>query len=184
MHECKFCGKEFGTAGARAGHEGRSHIRRTQQKVNGAKGHQTQVERNLLRKVGEFKHKEETRDKLSLIACERIAKHSKYTKNVEYAPGVILESSYEVRLAKILDELNIEWVRVRRGYEWNDNGRKRRYIPDFYLPRQDIFLDPKNDYLIKRDKRKIDSAMQINNINVLVLSDKQINTDYIKNTLL
>jgi hypothetical protein len=114
------------------------------------------------------------------MACERLAKHSKYTNNVEYKPGIILESSYEVRVAEILDKLSIEWIKVRHGYIWNDNGKKRRYIPDFYLPKQNIFLDPKNDYLIKKDKQKIDSAMKLNNIKVAVLSNDLINEEFIE----
>lgn len=94
--------------------------------------------------------------------------------------GVILESSYEVRVAEILDELKVEWEKVRCGYVWDDNGKKRRYIPDFYLPKQNIFLDPKNDYLITKDKRKIESAMKINNIKVVILSNELINKEFIE----
>lgn len=124
-------------------------------------------------------HTEETKNLLSIEACKRISKHSKYSKNVEYKPGIILESSFEVRTAEILDELKIKWDKVRQGYIWDDNGQQRRYIPDFYLPEFDIFLDPKNDYLIKKDKIKIESAMQINNIKVFVLSKKQITKEFI-----
>lgn len=126
------------------------------------------------------KHTEETKEKLSILSCERLAKHSKYSKNFEYKPGVVLESTYEVKVAEILDKLSVEWVKVRQGYVWDDNGNKRRYIPDFYLPKQDIFLDPKNDYLIKKDKRKIESAMEINNITVVVLSNDMINEEFIE----
>lgn len=120
------------------------------------------------------------REKLSIAACKRISKHSKYSKNTEYKPGVILESSYEVRVAEILDSLGIMWEKVRRGYIWDDNGKRRRYIPDFYLPEQNIFLDPKNDYLIAKDKRKIQSAMKLNGINVVVLSNKMITKEFIE----
>lgn len=129
------------------------------------------------------KHSEETKEKLSIRACERLSKNSKYSKNIEYKPGVILESSYEVETAKILDELNIEWIKVRTGYKWDDNGKIRRYVPDFFLPKYNIFLDPKNDYLIKKDKIKIDSAMQLNSITVIVLSKDDLNIESIKNKL-
>lgn len=33
---------------------------------------------------------------------------------------------------------------------WDDDGKQRRYVPDFYLPKYDLYLDPKNDYLIKK----------------------------------
>ncbi len=129
-------------------------------------------------------HTEETKTRLSISACTRLQKNSKYSKNTEYKPGVILESSYEVRVAEILDRLNVRWEKVRRGYIWNDNDKIRRYIPDFYLPDYNLFLDPKNDYLIKKDKRKIDSAMELNNISVVVLSNNEITESFIKNLLL
>jgi hypothetical protein len=125
-------------------------------------------------------HTEETKNLLSIKACERLQKNSKYSKNTRYGDS-ILESSYEVRTAKILDNLNIKWVKVRTGYIWNDNGKIRRYVPDFYLPDYDVFLDPKNDYLIKIDKIKIESAMELNSIRVIVLSNTQITETYIDN---
>jgi len=129
-------------------------------------------------------HTAETKNLLSIKACERLQKNSKYSKNIEYKPGVVLESSFEVRTAVILDELGIKWIKVRQGYIWNDAGKTRRYIPDFYLPKYDLFLDPKNDYLIKKDKVKIDSAMELNNIKVVVLSDAQISKEFIETLLL
>lgn len=129
------------------------------------------------------KHKEETKQKLSIIACERLEKHSKYSKNVEYKPGIILESSFEVLLAELLDGMLIEWQKVRTGYIWDDGGKIRRYVPDFYLPKYDIFLDPKNDYLIKKDKKKIESAQKLNNIKVIVLSKNNISKEFIENLL-
>lgn len=133
--------------------------------------------------ISGWRHSSETKDKLSVLACTRLKKNSKYSKNVEYKPGVILESSYEVRVAKILDEICVEWIKVRKGFIWNDNGKIRRYIPDFYLPAYDLYLDPKNDYLILKDKLKIESAMHLNNIQVLVLNNSNINKEYLLNML-
>lgn len=123
------------------------------------------------------KHTEATKDKLSELACTRLQKNSKYSKNILYK-NVILESTYEVVCAEILDELDITWEKVRAGFKWDDNGKIRRYIPDFYLPEFGIYLDPKNDYLINKDKRKIQSACEINNIIVVVLSQSQLTKDY------
>ncbi len=126
------------------------------------------------------KHTDETREKLSKLACQRLAKNSKYSKNIEYKPGVILESSYEVETAKILDDLNIEWIKVRWGFVWKTEGvRSKRYIPDFYLPKYDLYLDPKNDYLIIKDAEKIQLACEKNNIKVEVLDKKSITKEKI-----
>jgi hypothetical protein len=38
----------------------------------------------------------------------------------------------------------------------------------------------KNDFLIKKDKQKIDSAMKLNNIKVVVLSNDLINLEFIE----
>lgn len=122
----------------------------------------------------------DTKELLSIHACGRLSKHSKYSKNIEYKPGIILESSYEVRTAEILDSLCIDWIKVRHGYIWDDSGKRRRYVPDFYLPKYNLFLDPKNDYLIKKDKRKINSAMELNNIKVVILSNDMINKEFIE----
>ena len=185
IYTCEICSKEFNTAQGLTGHRQRSHILRNKQKEYGIKGNKILIEMVNRGEINlSHPHTEEMKDHLSKVACARIAKHSKYSKNIEYKPGIILESSFEVRTAMVLDALKIKWDKVRQGYIWNDNGKQRRYIPDFYLPEHDIFLDPKNDYLIKKDKRKIDSAMALNNIKVIVLSDKEITEDFIKNMLL
>lgn len=177
---CELCEKKFNTAQGYVGHKSRSH-NPEQQRAAGIKGN---VKKKKMVANGhvfvKYSHTKETKELLSIKACERLAKHSKYSKNTEYKLGVILESSFEVRTAKILDKLGVEWIKVRRGYIWDDNGKRRRYVPDFYLPKQNIFLDPKNDYLIKKDKRKIESAMKLNNIKVIVLADDMINEELIE----
>lgn len=178
--DCEYCGKNFTSKQGLNGHRQRSHIRIIDQKKFWKIGLTNKLEMAARGEISiSYPHSEETKQRLSILACERLSKNSKYTKNVEYSPGVILESSFEVRTAEILDKLGVEWIKVRKGYVWNDNGKTRRYIPDFYLPAYDVFLDPKNDYLIKKDKTKIESAMSLNNIRVIVLSDAQINHENI-----
>lgn len=128
-------------------------------------------------------HSETTKDLQSIKACERLQKNSKYSKNTEYKPGIILESSFEVRTAIILDKLNVVWEKVRVGYKWDDNGKIRRYVPDFYLPHYNLFLDPKNSYLITKDMPKINSAMLLNNIIVIVLPEEHLTELYFRNML-
>ena len=42
----------------------------------------------------------------------------------------------------------------------DSNGKKRKYYPDFYLTDFDVYLDPKNDYIVKQDKEKIEAIMK------------------------
>lgn len=52
--------------------------------------------------------------------------------------------------------------------------------PDFYLVDYEIFLDPKNDYLAKIDKNKIDRVIEENNVKVFILTEEKINAEFIK----
>lgn len=92
----------------------------------------------------------------------------------------VSESSFEVRLSKILNSLNIYWIRPKYVWYIDSKGNKRRYYPDFYLPDHDLYIDPKNDFLIKTDIDKINRASKDNNILIIVLGDKYITTDSIQ----
>jgi len=68
---------------------------------------------------------------------------------------VMLESSWELRVAIRLDELQIKWARPD-PIPWKDSsGRSRLYFPDFYLSDLDTYLDPKNPYCMKLDEEKM-----------------------------
>jgi hypothetical protein len=80
--------------------------------------------------------------------------------------GVIFDSSWEVDIAKFLNKNKIKWQRSRKiVLFWVDkNNNKRRYYPDFYLPKYDVYLDPKNKYKQKLDKEKLDYIAKSYNI--------------------
>lgn len=83
---------------------------------------------------------------------------------------VYLQSSYEVEVAKQLDANNIMWIRPKPLLWIDDNNMEHRYYPDFYLIDYNVYLDTKNDYLIKKDKKKIESVCKQQNVRILVLS--------------
>lgn len=69
--------------------------------------------------------------------------------------NVILESSWEVKLAEFLDFKNIYWIRPD-SLGWIDkNNKTRQYYPDFYLKDYDMYLDPKNEYCMDLDREKM-----------------------------
>ena len=49
-----------------------------------------------------------------------------------------------------------------------------RYYPDFYLPEYGVYLDPKNEYLIKKDQTKIRLVQEQNQVRVIVLNKSQL----------
>jgi len=83
-----------------------------------------------------------------------------YNKNQDKT--VLLESSWEFDLAKWLDDNNIVWHRPKY-IKWFDDktNRNRLYYPDFYLPKFNLYLDPKNPTAMKKqqDKMTIISSM-------------------------
>jgi len=71
------------------------------------------------------------------------SKRSEYTK--KDGSIVIMDSNWEVAMANRLDELDINWHRdpeMKLEYETR-SGRKKNYIPDFYLPDLDIYVEVK-----------------------------------------
>lgn len=94
------------------------------------------------------------------------------TKCIVYN-GVHLDTSWELKMAVWLDENNINWVRPK-FIKWIDStGKLRKYFPDFYLPDYGIYLDPKNPYVMKLDKEKVetikrDSILFVGNVNDII----------------
>jgi hypothetical protein len=95
------------------------------------------------------------------------------------AGRVWLESSYELKVANELDNNNIKWVRP----DYLPYGRNKKYFADFYLIEHNVYLDPKNDYLIVQDANKIASVVKENKVEIIVLNKKQLTWDCIKSLM-
>lgn len=106
--------------------------------------------------------------------------------------NVTFDSSFELALAQSLDANNIDWQQCARFKYIDPNGLNRFYRPDFYLPAYDIYLDPKNDYLINAiDKRygysdidKIEFVSKQNNVKIFILTSEQLSWEYIRDNLI
>jgi hypothetical protein len=117
------------------------------------------------------KHTEETKQ---IIREKALASpHRRLKKGTVEYKGIILDSSWELELAKRLDELEIKWVRPDPIPWIDEEGVKHNYFPDFYLPEQDLYLDPKNPHAIKVQKKKLDILLtQYINIVIIDSIDK------------
>lgn len=91
---------------------------------------------------------------------------------IEYR-GVLLDSSWELKLAKRLDDLGIMWKRPDFIF-WADNeGTIHKYFPDFFLPEYNLYLDPKNPYAYNVQKEKIKILLtQIENLVILTTEEQ------------
>lgn len=88
-------------------------------------------------------------------------------KKVEYN-GILLDSSWEVEVAKYLDSNNIKWERPKIGLEYIWENKKRIYYPDFYLPQYNMYIEVKG-YERERDRCKWESLH-----NLIVIKKKEI----------
>ncbi len=78
--------------------------------------------------------------------------------------SVFLESSWEVKVAELLDDKNIKWLRPDSITWVDENSKNRQYYPDFYLIDYNLYLDPKNKYCMSLDKYKMKYMEKIINI--------------------
>jgi Rad3-related DNA helicase len=128
---------------------------------------------------------EESKKKLSAIAKERgLGGHTSKRKiffEKKNGEKIYLQSSYEIRLAEILENLNVKWQRPEPLFWYDADNESHRYYPDFQIG--NMYIDTKNDYLIKKDEDKINRVRKQNNINLLVLSEEKINQEYIESLL-
>lgn len=124
---------------------------------------------------------EDHKKRLSEAAIARGFGGTTQSRWIEYC-GVKLGSSYEVQLAVDLDKNKIKWEKPKRFRYVDPKGKQRTYTPDFYLPEFDLYLDPKNDFLINNinpslgfsDTEKISLVEKQNNIKVLILSKNEL----------
>lgn len=124
--------------------------------------------------------------KLSLLAFERELGGFPKWKRISYN-GMKFDSTYEVSVVKTLEENNIKWERPKKLFYIDCFGKLRTYTADFYLPDYDVYLDPKNDYLINfipeggfSHSQKILWVQEQNKVVVLILTKHQLQWHNIK----
>lgn len=87
---------------------------------------------------------------------------------------VYLQSSYEERYAKFLEDKNVKWIRPDPLKWVDDQNIDHRYYPDFYLIDFDVYVDTKNDFLIIKDANKISKVVEQNSVTIKILSSKEL----------
>lgn len=111
--------------------------------------------RNFLGKT----HTDETKKILRDKALS--SPHRRLKKNTVMYNGILLDSTWELELAKRLDSLDIKWIRPRPVKWVDDEGLEHNYFPDFYLPNYDLYLDPKNPHAVKVQKKKLEKILTL-----------------------
>ena len=134
---------------------------------------------------GTFKgkhHSADTKEKLREIALQNEhEKHFRCRVDITYN-GYRFQSTYELQVAKDLDKHHIKWIQPERVPYRDINNNLHYYTADFYLPEYDVYLDPKNNYLINnvnpyfgyKDVDKIRWVQEQNNIRIIILDENHL----------
>ena len=100
--------------------------------------------------------------------AEKVSKNNTAIRRIPYfnihtQTTEILQSGWEVKMAEWLDENKIVWYHPDKRLKWFDTtlNKKRTYLPDFYLPLHNQFLDIKNPYNHKLNMDKLTQLQQI-----------------------
>ena len=80
--------------------------------------------------------------------------HAGKTKKFEYN-GIKLDGNWELQYAKFLDKNNVKWMRPTQSFQYEFEGKKHNYFPDFYLTELNEYVE------IKGRERPKDIAKQI-----------------------
>jgi hypothetical protein len=78
--------------------------------------------------------------------------------------GYTFRSRLEARYAVLFDELKIKYEYEKEGYEYEGT----RYLPDFWLPFQQIWIEVKGTTLTELDTKKVIELCRFSKRNVLV----------------
>lgn len=206
MDSCSYCNKECKNSNSLRNHErlcpkneNRNYVSRTLGKTAWNKG-KTKETDAIVAKYSSSIKESYVSGKTSLVGAalwtkeqrstaaksqgfggyrENAGRSQKYKVLDSFGNQVTLQSSYELECSEILNKLNIKWIRPKSLIYDN-----RRYFPDFYLPEQDLYLDPKNDYLAKQDAKKIACVCEQNDVQVIILTKDLLNEGYIKSLVL
>lgn len=135
-------------------------------------------------------HTDQSKRKMSDSAIQRGVGGVKQSRWIRYN-GKVLGSSYELSLVQDLDANSIKWDTCKRFFYVDPFGKVRTYTPDIYLIDYGVYLDPKNDFLIKnvnpflgfKDSEKIELVMKQNGIKVLILSKEELTWEFVKTRL-
>lgn len=120
-------------------------------------------------------HTEKTKTSMRDIAL--LSTRRRLRKNTQIYNGILMDSMWEVILAKRLDSLNVKWIRPDPLVWFDDQTLTHHYFPDFYLTDYDIYLDPKNPFAYKVQETKI-KILQKTYTNIIFLTSLEEINNY------
>jgi len=94
----------------------------------------------------------------------------------------ILRGKWELNVAEILNNNEIYWIRKVYIQYIDSDGIIRTYTPDFYLPNLNRYIEVKG-YFSEKDQNKIQRVKKQNDINLILIREKDFNERLIENII-
>jgi hypothetical protein len=93
--------------------------------------------------------------------------------NIQYK-NINMRSSWEIQFAYFLDCSNIKWKYEPKAFELTIDSKKRFYIPDFYLPEFDCWIEIKG-WFKPQAKKKMKIFKKKYSVNIKIFDGKILN---------
>lgn len=84
--------------------------------------------------------------------------------------GTIYASILEVRYVIFLDFLNVRFEYEKHGVSYRWKGLLRKYVPDFYLPDSDLYIEVKGKYPTEQEIMKANALTGLAGRTVVICS--------------
>jgi hypothetical protein len=94
------------------------------------------------------------------------------TENINQS-SLEFKSTWEALYAIYLDDNNLKWDYEKHRIRYIDNGKKRTYVPDFYVHEHDAYYEIKGFYSDKMQK-KMSLVNEQNDHKIIILRQKDL----------
>lgn len=115
----------------------------------------------------------------------KVRKH-RSVRILDNGEPMIFASSWEVKVSKYLDSLDIEWDYETLQFEYFTNdGKSHNYYPDFYLRDLDLILEvkPKHEIELEVNQLKFSSVVSCGRNIMYITQDDIVNIDTFKDKI-
>jgi hypothetical protein len=82
-------------------------------------------------------------------------------------------NSEELVIANLLDDLKTTWNRNKHGFEYEENGKIRKFYPDFYVDELKSYVEYKG-WLTDSMRKKMTSAVNKNDLPLIIVVGKDV----------
>lgn len=138
---------------------------------------------SITRQFNKYFGKEKTRERNELVRRCNISEKAIINYNYKNMYGTIVEydsfnqgriklrSKLEAEYAKDLDDNKIDWFYERDSFPYiGQDGKRRTYTPDFYLPKEEKYIEIKGHNLLdEKDLYKINQVRENASIDIEII---------------